>query len=298
MKKLFLIAACTAIMTGNVSCSKSDADTKEFKAPKEMSDSISAYYGSVTGMQINHELNEMSTYQDMEIPKKDVLKGIQFAFANADNKAILIGMSIGSTLLLRDLQQMESQGIEIDRILFLKHFRKAFEADTFDYEQLGLDTQRINSIMSEVEQLRIQFEKEAADKASDSTETDGLDEGSQYIEKMKAIDSEIITSASGLSYKIIDAGSDPRITDESNVSLFYKGSLIDGTVFDQTEGTPVEFRPTDVIPGFREGLKLLGKGGKAILYIPSNLAYGPRGAGGLIGPNATLIFEIEITDVR
>ena len=120
------------------------------------------------------------------------------------------------------------------------------------------------------------------------------------MEQIKAENPDIKTSESGLSYVISAPGEAPMPADTSVVVVNYVGKLADGTVFDQSpEGQPATFGVNQVIPGFREGLKMLGKGGKATLYIPGNLAYGEQGvpqAG--IGPNAMLIFDIEVVDVK
>lgn len=108
------------------------------------------------------------------------------------------------------------------------------------------------------------------------------------------------TTASGLQYEIIQegTGANPKPTDR--VTVHYKGTLIDGTEFDSSysRGQPVTFPLANVIPGWTEGLQLVKTGGKAKLYIPSNLAYGERGAGAKIGPNETLIFEVELISIE
>ena len=109
------------------------------------------------------------------------------------------------------------------------------------------------------------------------------------------------TTASGLQYKIIKQGEGKKPTAANTVKVHYKGTLLDGTVFDSSyqRNAPAEFPLNRVIPGWTEGLQLLNEGGKAILYIPSELAYGQMGTpGGPIGPNATLIFEVELLQVR
>ncbi|MCI6154166.1 MAG: FKBP-type peptidyl-prolyl cis-trans isomerase [Bacteroidales bacterium] len=104
---------------------------------------------------------------------------------------------------------------------------------------------------------------------------------------------------SGLQYKILTEGNGVRPTVEDTVLVHYRGRLIDGTEFDSSynRGEPVKFSPLQVIAGWTEGLCLLPKGTKAELYIPADLAYGDRGAGDIIPPFATLIFEIEMLDV-
>ena len=111
-------------------------------------------------------------------------------------------------------------------------------------------------------------------------------------------DSVTIT-ATGLGI-VIDNIGDTTVHPQTNtpITLNYRGRLTDGRVFDSSydRGVPATFSAAQVIPGFGEGILMLGKGGKATLYIPSQLGYGPRGAGGLIGPNENLIFDIEIID--
>lgn len=104
---------------------------------------------------------------------------------------------------------------------------------------------------------------------------------------------------SGLQYKIIEAGNGVKPGPQDTVKVRYKGTLLDGTVFDETkEGDdPIEFTLNRVIPGWTEGMQLVGEGGKAQLYIPAALAYGERGTQG-IEPNSTLIFDVELLEVK
>ena len=107
-------------------------------------------------------------------------------------------------------------------------------------------------------------------------------------------------TASGLQYKVLTAGTGPKPTTSNTVTVNYRGTLIDGTEFDSSykRGQPATFPVQGVIQGWQEALQLMPKGSKWMVYIPSNLAYGPRAASPLIGPNSTLVFEVELLDVK
>lgn len=110
----------------------------------------------------------------------------------------------------------------------------------------------------------------------------------------------VITTASGLQYQVITEGSGAAPSKTDNVTVHYQGTTIDGKEFDSSykRGAPATFPLNRVIPGWTEGLQLMKEGGKSRLFIPSNLAYGERGAGRDIGPNAALIFDVELVKVK
>lgn len=110
---------------------------------------------------------------------------------------------------------------------------------------------------------------------------------------------EVKTTASDLQYEVIKEGDGPQPTAADQVVVHYTGKLIDGTVFDSSEerGTPATFGVSQVIPGWVEALQLMKAGSTWRLFIPSALAYGPQGAGGVIGPNQTLVFDVTLIEV-
>ena len=123
--------------------------------------------------------------------------------------------------------------------------------------------------------------------------------GMDYLEQNKTQEG-VITLPSGLQYKIITEGSGPKPDVNDKVTTHYHGTTIDGVVFDSSvdRGEPASFAVNGVIEGWTEALQLMNVGSKWKLFIPSGMAYGTRGAGPLIGPNATLIFEVELLAIE
>ncbi|MBO5298119.1 MAG: FKBP-type peptidyl-prolyl cis-trans isomerase [Candidatus Homeothermus sp.] len=111
---------------------------------------------------------------------------------------------------------------------------------------------------------------------------------------------EVNVTPSGLQYEVLQEGTGKQPVASDNVTVHYTGKLIDGTVFDSSveRGVPATFGVTQVIPGWVEALQLMKEGAKWRLFIPSQLAYGPQGAGNIIGPNSTLIFDVELIKVN
>ena len=120
--------------------------------------------------------------------------------------------------------------------------------------------------------------------------------GEDSVKKAMKDDKNLKKSASGLVYGITKAGNDVRASEEDSVEIYYKGSLIDGKVFDESKEKTVTFPLNGVIPGIKEGLQLLGEGGKATLYIPDNLGYGEYDIPG-IPAGSTLVFDVEVVKV-
>lgn len=123
--------------------------------------------------------------------------------------------------------------------------------------------------------------------------------GKEYLEK-NGKRAEVKTTPSGLQYEVIKEGNGVHPAATDSVTVHYEGKLIDGTVFDSSieRGEPATFGVSQVIPGWVEALQLMSEGAKWNLFIPSNLAYGPNGAGPAIGPNQTLIFEVELIKIN
>ncbi|MBL7700468.1 MAG: FKBP-type peptidyl-prolyl cis-trans isomerase [Chitinophagaceae bacterium] len=125
-----------------------------------------------------------------------------------------------------------------------------------------------------------------------------LKAGQQFLEE-NGKKPGVVVLASGLQYEILTEGTGPKPTAQDNVTCHYHGTLIDGTVFDSSvrRGEPATFPLNMVISGWTEGVQLMSQGSKWRFFIPPHLAYGDRQVSREIGPNSTLIFEVELLDI-
>lgn len=198
------------------------------------------------------------------------------------NESYLTGMQMG-TSIIGDIEYFDKLGAKLNKNLIYDAYKKTLLSNEISAEKNNF---YINFLQNAENKLKENSPEAIANKKA----------GEEFIANLKKKDKKIKTTTSGLSYKIIKKGTGYKITDDDNVNVAYKGTLIDGTVFDDSKGEYINFQVSSVVPGFAEGLKLLkSNGSKAIFYIPGNLGYGPQGypAAG-IGPNQMLIFEVEI----
>ena len=148
---------------------------------------------------------------------------------------------------------------------------------------------------SEMQQRFATVRQESAQKILEKNKQDG----EAYLAKNKGAKG-VKTTASGLQYKVITAGKGKPPAADDTVTVNYRGTLIDGTEFDSSykRNQPATFPVKGVIPGWTEALQLMKEGSKWMLVIPSSLAYAERGAGNMIGPNSTLVFEVELLSIK
>ncbi|MCG6987034.1 MAG: FKBP-type peptidyl-prolyl cis-trans isomerase [Gemmatimonadetes bacterium] len=172
-------------------------------------------------------------------------------------------------------------------------FRKGIE-DALANHDPAVSEQEIQTALNKFSQaiMVAQQQKQAAAAQKNKAE------GEAYL-KENGAKAGVTTTKSGLQYEVLKPGTGPKPTEKDSVRVNYKGTLLDGTVFDSSDkhGGPATFAVGGMIPGFTEALELMPVGSKYRFVIPSDLAYGTRGAGQDIGPNATLIFEIELLGI-
>jgi FKBP-type peptidyl-prolyl cis-trans isomerase FklB len=155
---------------------------------------------------------------------------------------------------------------------------------------------------AEVEEVLTAFKKDMAAKQQQeiaSMSEKNKKEGAAFLAANKTKEG-VKTTASGLQYKVLKQGTGPKPKATDTVKTTYKGSLIDGSVFDSSDqhGGSATFPVNGVIKGWTEALQLMEVGSKWQIFVPAELAYGERGAGDVIGPNATLIFEVELLSIE
>jgi FKBP-type peptidyl-prolyl cis-trans isomerase FklB len=154
----------------------------------------------------------------------------------------------------------------------------------------------------EMKETLTAFQKEMQSKHAERMKAAGeknKKEGEAFLAENKKKEG-VVTLPSGLQYRVMKEGTGKKPDANDVVVVHYKGTLIDGTEFDSSysRGEPTTFHVNGVIPGWREALQLMKEGAKWQVFVPSSLAYGERGAGGKIGPNAVLIFDIELISVK
>jgi len=208
--------------------------------------------------------------------KKDTLK------TKKEKVSYSVGVTFGKNIKTQDLN--------LDQRLFLQGVKD------------GLDGSKTKMSEKEIEETMVSFQQEMTNKMQAKQMADGKKnktEGEAFLAANKKKEG-VVTLPSGLQYKILKAGDGPKPTKEQTVKCHYSGTTIDGKEFDSSykRGEPTEFPVGQVIPGWTEALQLMPVNSKWQLFIPSDLAYGERGAGQMIGPNAALIFEVELLSIK
>lgn len=194
----------------------------------------------------------------------------------------MLGMDIGMNL--KNVPQ------DVDFEIFLRGIKDSFEGK----ETLITEEEAIKIKQEFIQNMQMERIKEMTETAQKNKE-----EGEAFLEENKEKEG-VITTESGLQYMVLEKGDGPIPEEDDEVTVHYKGTLIDGTEFDSSyqRGEPVTFSLGGVIPGWTEGLQLMNVGSKYRFFIPSELAYGQRGAGAQIGPNSVLIFDVELLGIE
>ena len=200
-----------------------------------------------------------------------------------DRLSYALGMSMGNNFLSSGVKSLDAEA-------FADGVRAVYEGTKplMSYDEAKEEIRKYFTALEEKQRE----EAAAAAKVNEEAGKKFLDENGKR--------EGVLTTPSGLQYEILTEGNGPKPEANDSVTVHYTGKLIDGTVFDSSveRGEPATFGVSQVIPGWVEALQMMNEGSKWRLFIPSNLAYGPNGAGGVIGPNSTLIFDVELIKVN
>lgn len=185
---------------------------------------------------------------------------------------------------------VKSQQIDVDPDIMIKGLKDGLSDAKPEMSEEEL-RQIITSVQQEIRQKQVQAREAAA--------TENKTKGEAFLAE-NAKKEGVVALPDGLQYKILTPGQGKKPAETDTVLCNYRGTFLDGTEFDSSAraGKPVPFQVKNVIPGFREALQLMPVGSKWQLFVPSSLAYGERGAANVIGPNATLIFEVELVGIQ
>lgn len=199
-----------------------------------------------------------------------------------DKTSYAMGMNVGTGL--------RKQSIDIDPEILARGLR-----DAFSNGKTLLTEEEARTVLTQLQSDMRKKQQELAQQLGDANKKQGL----AFLEANKTKDG-VVALPSGLQYKVLQEGTGPKPTATDSVVCNYRGTLLDNTEFDSSykRGQPATFPVTGVIKGWTEALQLMPVGSKWQLFVPAELAYGERGAGGQIGPNATLIFEVELVSIQ
>ena len=199
-----------------------------------------------------------------------------------DKVSYAIGMNVG--------ENFKRQGVEVDPAIFVQGMKDAAAGG----KTLLTDDEARAVLMQYQSELRTKMEQKQKEAAENNQK-----EGESFLAANKGKEG-VVTLPSGLQYKILKTGTGPKPAATDSVVCNYRGTLINGTEFDSSykRGQPATFPVSGVIKGWTEALQLMPVGSKWQLFIPPDLAYGTRGAGADIGPNSTLIFEVELLSIQ
>jgi FKBP-type peptidyl-prolyl cis-trans isomerases 1 len=203
-----------------------------------------------------------------------------------DKRSYAVGLNIGAKVA----NELKAGGVDIDSAVLARGIRDSLTSGKHLMTDEEVKT-ALTALETELrEKARAEYEAMAASNKK---------EGDDFLAANKSKEG-IQTLPSGLQYKVLKAGTGPKPAATDNVSCNYKGTFLSGKEFDSSEkhgGKPVTFGVSEVIKGWTEALQLMPVGSKWQLFVPSDLAYGPRGAGQEIGPNTALIFEVELVSI-
>ncbi|MDE5608152.1 MAG: FKBP-type peptidyl-prolyl cis-trans isomerase [Muribaculaceae bacterium] len=301
MKKVVLALCAAGLLTGLSACGKKDsakAATDTYTAEEiAFGDSLAEAYGQMMAVQAQQQIQQYKMYMASgQTEDFDVDKFMKAAKKMAEVDTADIATFLGTQMGLQLWGAAKGIPAQLKTPAPVAKMIKGFEAvmklDSVDNPYAYQE--QFQMLATKAETTAREKELKALNESPESVAN--IAAGTAYADSLVA-NAGYTRSESGLVYLITEPGSDTKVEKNNRIQLRYVGKHIDGTVFDQTREEPMKSYANQFIPGFTEGLTLLGKGGKATIVIPGELAYGPRGSQPKIGANETLVFEIEVEDI-
>ena len=278
MKAAYAFACIAALLCASGIAGEKKAEGAAVAKPSTDAEKVQYSIGYMQGKGMER--------QEKKIDIEAMKKGMQDAVgAGQDKLSYSLGMVIADG--------MKEQGMELNPSMFAAGMGAAASGDKPVLTQEEME-ETLKTFQTE---MRLKMQK----KMKETQAVEGkknIEAGKTFLEENKKKDG-VKTTPSGLQYKVVKEGKGAIPTKTDKVKVNYKGTLTDGTKFDSSydRGEPAEFEVTGVIPGWTEALLLMPVGSKWELVIPSDLAYGEKGAGAQIGPNSVLCFEVELIEI-
>ena len=297
MKKV-LTAIFASAMVLAASCSgEKGADANYSSEEKAAGDSLATAFGHMQGAQaLNNfkRVESMMTEQQLQDFKKDeFIKGLELVLTtDTANLAFLNGVQQG--LQMYGIFMDKNLGVPVDAKAIVAAFAEVYNSDSLTTEKSVVYQSEFEDILGKIQD---RAQKKAEAEARETPEAkENIAAGEKYMNDRMA--EGFSKTASGVAYKILNPGEGDKVKESDIIKMKYVGKHVNGDEFDRTPGeTSTRSSVANLVPGFKDGLYLLGKGGSAILVIPGDLAYGAMGRGP-IGPMETLVFEVTVDDIE
>jgi FKBP-type peptidyl-prolyl cis-trans isomerase FklB len=275
-----LFGVCAIAGASAAGAAPAQSGAAQAKSPRQASPGAAAGQGSAA----QENAPGSAVIQSSTVQTQSGSAGAQSGALSTEKQkeSYALGMNIA--------RQMEHQPVELD----MKALVEGLQDELAGGKMLLTDEEA----GTELKKLSAEAQANAQMKQQQAAE-ENMKEGEAFLAENKT-KAGVVALPSGLQYKIEKAGTGPKPTASDTVVCNYRGTFIDGKEFDSSykRGQPATFPVGGVIKGWTEALQMMPVGSKWELFIPSDLAYGPRGAGDVIGPNATLIFEVELMSIK
>lgn len=275
MKKVSIFAMAAVVAASSMVSCNGIADSGKVA---NSADTLSMKMGEMYG----YGLSEQFTKRDSAFDKDEFVRGFEMALnMDTTQDSYRQGVMFGAQLVEMVKGLKEQNNVDLNTYIFASEFKKAFTSDS-----------AVNPMLLQGEVNMLMQKEMRAAKERDPKAIANREAGKKFIEDLVKNDTAVKVTESGLAYKVVKPGKGAQFKTTDRIMVKYKGTKIDGSVFDESKEARV-MSPVSVVPGFKEGLLMMSPGASYVLYVPGELAYGVDGRGAKIEPNETLIFEVE-----